>query len=97
MAILTPDIVRNLGIELAEADIQSLAEHFEATLDERVINEIVLGLTPEQAQQLAGLQQAGDDTILEWLQANVPDLADIVADEIDILLGELAESSETLE
>lgn len=97
MAILTPDIVRNLGIELAEADMQSLAEHFEATLDERVINEIVLGLTPEQAQQLAGLQQAGDDTILEWLQANVPDLADIVADEIDILLGELAESSETLE
>ncbi len=97
MAILTPDIVRNLGIELAEADMQSLAEHFEATIDERVINEIVLGLTPEQAQQLAGLQQAGDDTILEWLQANVPDLADIVADEIDILLGELAESSETLE
>ena len=97
MAILTPDIVRNLGIELAEADMQSLAENFEATLDERVINEIVLGLTPEQAQQLAGLQQAGDDTILEWLQANVPDLADIVADEIDILLGELAESSETLE
>lgn len=97
MAILTPDIVRNLGIELAEADMQSLAEHFEATLDERVINEIVLSLTPEQAQQLAGLQQAGDDTILEWLQANVPDLADIVADEIDILLGELAESSETLE
>ena len=97
MAILTPDIVRNLSIELAEADIQSLAEHFEATLDERVINEIVLGLTPEQAQQLAELQQAGDDTILEWLQANVPDLADIVADEIDILLGELAESSETLE
>ena len=97
MAILTPDIVRNLGIELAEADMQSLAEHFEATLDERVINEIVLGLTPEQAQQLAELQQAVDDTILEWLQANVPDLADIVADEIDILLGELAESSETLE
>ncbi|MGE5298630.1 MAG: DUF5663 domain-containing protein [Acidobacteriota bacterium] len=97
MAILTPDIVRNLGIELVEADMQSLAEHFEATLDERVINEIVLGLTPEQAQQLAELQQAGDDTILEWLQANVPDLADIVSDEIDILLGELAESSETLE
>jgi hypothetical protein len=97
MAILTPDIVRNLGIELAEADMQSLAEHFEATLDERVINEIVLGLTPEQAQQLAELQQAGDDTILEWLQANVPDLADIVSDEIDILLGELAENTEALD
>ncbi len=97
MAILTPDIVRNLGIELAEADMQSLAEHFETTLDERVINEIVLGLTPEQAQQLAELQQAGDDTILEWLQANVPDLADIVSDEIDILLGELAENTEALD
>ena len=77
--------------------MQSLAEHFEATLDERVINEIVLGLTPEQAQQLAELQQAGDDTILEWLQANVPDLADIVADEIDILLGELAENTGALD
>lgn len=97
MPLLTPQLLTDLGIALSEPDYQSLAEHFETTLDERVINEIVLELTPEQAEQLASLQQSDDGAVLQWLQANVPDLADIVADEIDILLGELADSSEALQ
>jgi len=96
MPLLSPTLLENLGINLSEEHYQALAEHFETTLNERVINEIVLELSPEQAEQLSQLQQAGDEEILTWLKANVPDVADIVADEVDILLGEIAENSEAI-
>ncbi len=97
MPLLTRTLLEDLGIHLSDVDYESLADHFDTTLNERVIDEIVAGLTPEQAQELANLQQADDTAVLQWLQANVTDLADIVSDEIDILLGELAESSEALD
>lgn len=96
MPLLSRTILENLGIELSDEDFASLAEHFETTLDERVFNEVVLELTPEQAEQLAAMQQSSDEDVLGWLQANVPALSEIVADEVDILLGELAENSEAL-
>ena len=96
MPLLSRTILENLGIELSDEDFASLAEHFETTLDERVFNEVVLELTPEQAEQLAAMQQSSDEDVLGWLQANVPALPEIVADEVDILLGELAENSEAL-
>jgi hypothetical protein len=96
MPLLTPTLLENLGINLSEEHYQALAEHFETTLNERVINEIVLELSPEQAEQLATLQQAGDEEVLAWLKTNVPDVAEIVTDEVDILLGEIAENSEAI-
>jgi hypothetical protein len=96
MPLLTANLLDNLGISLSEQDYQLLAEHFETTLNERVINEIVLELSPEQAEQLSHLQQASDEEVLAWLKANVPDVAEIVADEVDILLGEIAENSEAI-
>lgn len=97
MAILSKQILEQLGIQLSDDDYASLAEHFETTLNERVFDEIALELTPEQAEQLAAMQQSSDEEVLAWLQANVPALSEIVADEVDILLGELAENSEALE
>lgn len=97
MPLLTRTLLEDLGVHLSDADYESLADHFDTTLNERVIDEIVAGLTPEQAQELANLQQSDDTTVLQWLQTNVTDLSDIVSDEIDILLGELAESSEALD
>lgn len=96
MALLSKELLINLGITLSDQDYELLAEHFESTLNERVINEIVLELSPEQATQLAGLEQASDDEVLAWLQINVPDVADIVSDEVDILLGELADNSDAI-
>lgn len=96
MPLLTRALLTDLGITLTEEDYTSLAEHFESVLDERVINEIVVELEPEQAEQLATMQQSSDEDLANWLKANVPDLAEIVEDEIDILLGELAENSESL-
>lgn len=96
MALLSPTLLAELGINLSERDYALLAEHFETTLNERVINEIVLDLTPEQAQGLADLENASDEAILAWLKSNVSDIAEVVADEIDILLGEIAENSEAI-
>ena len=96
MAILSKQFLEDLGIELGEQDFVSLAEHFETTLQERVINEITMEISPEQAQELAAMQSASEADLLAWLQANVPDLAEIVSDEVDILLGELAENSEAI-
>ena len=96
MAILSKQLIQDLGIELNEQDYASLSEHFETTLQERVINEVTMELSPEQAQELATMQSASDEDLLAWLQANVTDLAEIVSDEVDILLGELAENSEAI-
>jgi hypothetical protein len=94
MALLSKELLKDLGIELTEQDYELLAEHFDTTLHDRVIEEIVQELTPEQAYELATMQGAGDEQLLAWLSANVPNFREIVSDEIDILLGELAENSE---
>lgn len=94
--LLTKEFLSSVGVELQADSYQSLSEHFETTLQDRVINEIIAQLTPEQAEQLAHMVQANDDTIHNWLTQNVPDLADIVSDEVDILLGEVAEASENI-
>lgn len=96
MALLTRDFLTDLGIQLDDANYQALAEHFETTLHERVIAEIVEELTPEQAEELANLKGGDEATVQQWLTENVADLPEIVADEVDILLGEIAENSEAI-
>lgn len=96
MALLNKTLLETLGIRLSDQDYALLATHFETTLHERVINEITLELNPDQARELASLQGASDEILLQWLTTNVPNLADIVSDEVDILLGELAENSEII-
>jgi hypothetical protein len=95
MALLHKELLQDLGIELSEQDYALLAEHFDTTLQVRVIDEIVEELTSDQAEQLAALQGASDEQLLTWLTASVPNFKEIVSDEVDILLGELAEDSES--
>lgn len=96
MALLTKKFLQSLGIQLSDSDYETLSGHFETTLHSRIINEVVEELTLEQAEELAHLQQIDSDTIDIWLQNNVPSLNEIVSDEVDILLGELAESAEKM-
>lgn len=97
MSVLTPEFLKEIGLELDAETFAALAEHADTTLHERVINEVVEELTPEQATELAALQSSDDDTKQQWLVNNVPDLQEIVADEVDILLGEIAENSESIQ
>ena len=96
MAGLTRQFLTDLGIELDDEHYAVLAEHFDTTLHDRVVDEVVAELTPEQAHQLAELQAGSDDQLYAWLQQHVPDLSDIISDEIEILLGEIAEDSDKI-
>lgn len=93
-SLLTREYLAELGIELDDTSYHMLSDHFDTTLYDRVIDEVVANLTPEQAAELAHMQSNNDESIYAWIQQNVPEFADIVADEVDILLGEVAEDSE---
>lgn len=97
MSVLTKEFLQDIGLELDDETFAALAEHADSTLHERVINEVVEELDPEQAEELAGLQGVDDETLQQWLVNNVPDLQEIVSDEVDILLGEIAENSEAIQ
>jgi hypothetical protein len=94
MAIFDRTLINELGIEMSDQDFALLSEHFDTTLRTRVTQELVAELSPEQAEQLSQMQNVSDDQLLQWLQANVHNFRDIVSDEIDILLGELADNLE---
>ena len=96
MPIITPDLLATLGINLSEQEQTLLNEHASDTLNERVMDEIVQELTPEQAEQLAEMADNTPEEIYQWLMKNVPELGQIVSDEVDILLGEIAENSENI-
>jgi hypothetical protein len=96
MPLLDKKLLNELGIELNEHDYELLEEHFDTTLRDRVIGEIVQEISPDQAQQLASMQGVDDEKLLEWLRANVTNFNEIVSDEVDILLGEIADNSEAI-
>jgi len=92
---ITEDSLKNLGINLEGKDVASLLTHLNETLEERVGAEITDALDDNQLKVLLDLQdKASDEEVGAWLQANVPEFEQIVKDEIDIILGELAENSD---
>jgi hypothetical protein len=96
MPVLTQTFLQSLGINMDDTTYQAFAEHFEATLDERVVDAVTDSLNERQLEELVALRDQDEARLQAWLQANVPDLNEIVQDEVDILLGELAENSESI-
>ncbi len=94
--IITKQFLSDIGVTMSDEDAASLEEHFETTLHDRVVEEVVAGMTPDQTEELMRLRSSDDDTLYDWLRQTVPDMADIVTDEIDILLGEIAEQADGL-
>ncbi|MDN5274179.1 MAG: hypothetical protein JWP06_80 [Candidatus Saccharibacteria bacterium] len=92
---ITKESLTNLGINLEGQDIDSLLVHLNDTLEERVGSEITESLNDVQLKTLVDMQEkATDEEIGEWLKQNVPEFEQIVQDEIDIVLGELAENTD---
>lgn len=97
MGIITKRLLDDIGVKMSDQDLEVLSEHFETTLDNRVVNEITLELDADQLKQLNILQeQDADEELGEWLKQNVPDLKEIIDDETAILLGELADGADKL-
>ena len=95
MNLITPELLHQLGIHKSEADEAKLIQHFQDTLNERVGATITDLLDDSQVEQLMDLTENGDqEATTAWLQKNVPEFDQLVKDEFDILLGELAENAD---
>lgn len=96
MAIITKDFLNQIGVNISDEDVEKLSEYFETTLDKRVMDSIVAELDDTQLANLEQAKNGTDEQLIEWLNSNVPALKDIIEEETDILLGELAEHSDSL-
>lgn len=68
----------------------------EQQLHERVGAALLELLDDEEAKEFIALSEAGDDDATEsWINTHIPDYEDVVQDEVDILLGEIAQSQST--
>jgi len=93
--IITKQLLDEAGINLSDQDINALLAHLNQTLEERVGTEITESLSDDQLKALLDVQETGnDEAVGAWLEQNVPELQEITQDEIDILLGELAENAD---
>ncbi|MFZ1812050.1 MAG: hypothetical protein WAU02_00805 [Candidatus Saccharimonadales bacterium] len=95
MSIINNKFLQSIGVQLSPRDIHKLSEHFQETLHDRIIEQVIMQLTPEQVEQLNSFAE-GDPALQHWLMENIEDLKDIIQDEVDILLGELAEAADQI-
>ncbi|MNR13625.1 hypothetical protein D3C85_1300380 [compost metagenome] len=94
---ITKALLSSVGISLDASEEEKLLAHLNETLEERVGVEITDSLDDAQLEELVTLQENGDDEATQaWMTTNVPELNEIVKDEIDILLSEIAENTEGL-
>lgn len=94
---IDPKIFTALGVTLDDTQREALLQHFQETLEERVGLAVFDLLSDDEAEELLKVSQAGDDAAThQWVSAHVPDLAHVIQDEYDILLGELADHADRL-
>jgi hypothetical protein len=90
MTTIPQSFIDELALNLDEAAKKDLSEHFTATLEERVGNEILTYLTEEEIETYNSILDTNDTAkIQQWLIDNVPDLNEIVTDEAEILVEEM--------
>jgi hypothetical protein len=94
---ITEETLQAFNINLEGQDKETLLEHLNDTLQERVGTEIAAMLDDDKLQELLETQKtATDEQMGTWLTQNVPELQQIVQDEINILMGELNENSDAI-
>lgn len=92
---ITKDSLAALGIVLNEHDADSLIAHLNDLVESRIGNEVVESLDEKQLEELVKLQEtASDEVIGAWIAEHVPDYEQIIQDNIDIAVGELAENAD---
>ncbi|MDQ5932618.1 MAG: hypothetical protein QG649_703 [Patescibacteria group bacterium] len=95
-ALLSKKFLDSIGVSLDESTYRALEQHSQESLQARIIEAVIDLLDEQQLEDLQALRLSGQFEMETWLQANVPDLNYIIEDEIAILLGDIAESSDKL-
>ena len=92
---ITIESLEQFGIDTSRSDIDSFLTHLNELLEVRLGVEITELLDDTKLDELLIIQESDDEKALgDWIQTNVPDIERVVQDEIDILLGEVAENSD---
>lgn len=88
---LTKEDLKEAGITTPEGQADEFVRHVNISLDERIGAEIASSLSNKEVDEMHKVQEAGDEAVLQaWISEHVPDLIEIVQDEIEALLDELA-------
>ena len=91
---ITLEDLQSIGINPQTEQVETTLSDLNNTLNERIGVEITEALTDEQLDEMMTVKQSGDkDALASWMSANIPEIKDIVSDERDILLGELADKA----
>lgn len=95
--IITPALLASTGIKIAEDQVEEYLDHLNEQLAERIGESVVGSLDENKVEELAKLQETeSDENINAWLRQQIPDLDVIIQQEVDILLGDAADSSDTI-
>lgn len=96
--LITPTLLTAAGIVIPDNELEAFIEQVNDELDERVGQEVTESLDDDKLAELVALQESGtDEQLADWLQANVTELDQIIEDERDILIGEIAESANKID
>jgi hypothetical protein len=92
---IDPAILRSIGIVLDPAAEAELVDTLQQVLEERIGLAIIELLDENAATELDKLTDEGNQAkVSEWIATHVPDYQQIVRDEYDILMGEVAEDAD---
>ena len=95
--IITPELIALAGIDIPDEQIETFLEYANEQLDERVGETITELLDDDQLAALVHLQESStDEAVGAWIRTNVANLDQIIQDEVDILLGEIAEQKDAI-
>lgn len=88
---ITRDDLLDLGVK--ETEVDALLAELNDKAEQLIGDEIVGALAEPDVQTLVDMQETADDEELgQWIAEHVPDYPTIVQDNIDIVLGEFAQS-----
>ena len=92
---ITKTQLNSLGIDLPDDQMDALIQHAEETIGLRIGEEVADSLDEAQLEQLIAMQEnnVSPEEIDEWLSERVADYAQIVEDNVAIILGELVENT----
>ena len=94
--IITSDTLEEYGISISPEEQPTLLDHLNETLSERIGAEVTEQLDDDQLAELLVIQEGSGKNMNAWLSERIPDLREIIQDEVDILIGELAENANSI-
>ena len=90
---ITKESIESLGLDFGNQDLDALVEQINAKLNKLISDEITEELDSQSYNILLEMgKTANKDEIFTWLKQNIPEFDQIVQDNIDIVLGDLADN-----